>query len=428
LIQTWRPDTVRGVTSAPQRSDEAAEWEVERWLLRQGMSLMARNTRRFGVLGRAVPVLVGWLVWQLTDSAVTGAFLLLPRYRGLDRDRALEILDTRDDVYAVVWIVATIALSAAATLGTLRLRTRHRALNGTATTVAVVLLLLVLPAAAQAAARGRSVVATVVLNVGVVAGIAILVATGVASLVLWAVERAVPRTTELFRLVTRGLPLLLLLVTFLFINTEAWQVASSLDRTRLWLVVSFFAVIILAFLAVRLPDEVGQMTVDLDESALSLACDGTPLEPGLRRLQEVGNDLARHPLSRRERLNAVLVLVFSQATQVALLAVVVWLFFVAFVSLAIGDDVIESWVGAAPTPGTLFGVRLPSWLPVSNELIQVSVVIAAFGALNFAVAAVTDDRYRGDFFHEVLEDLRRLLVVREVYLNVLDLDQRRPMD
>ena len=69
---------------------------------------------------------------------------------------------------------------------------------------------------------------------------------------VWAVERAVPRTTELFRLVTRGLPLLLLLVTFLFINTEAWQVAASLERTRLWFVVAFFAAIILAFLAVRL--------------------------------------------------------------------------------------------------------------------------------------------------------------------------------
>ena len=55
-----------------------------------------------------------------------------------------------------------------------------------------------------------------------------------------------------------------------------------------------------------------------------------------------------------------------------------------------------------------------------------SVIIAAFGALNFAVAAVTDERYRVDFFHEVLEDLRRLLVVREVYLNVLDLDAAPP--
>jgi hypothetical protein len=104
----------------------------------------------------------------------------------------------------------------------------------------------------------------------------------------------------------------------------------------------------------------------------------------------------------------------------------VWLFFVAFGSLAIGDDVIESWVGNPPSPGTLFGVRLPSWLPVSNELIQVSVIIAAFGALNFAVAAVTDERYRGDFFHEVLEDLGRLLLIREVYLNVLDLDRSPP--
>lgn len=416
------------MTSAPHGSDEAAEWEVERWLLRQGMSLMARNTRRFGVFGRAVPILIGWLVWQLTDAAVTGAFLLLPRYQDLDRDHALATLDTADDLYAVVWIIVTLAVSIGAIVAILRLRARYQALNGAPVTVAVVILLLVLPPAAEAIVRGRSVVATAALEAAVIVMVGVLVATGIAALVVWAVERSVPRTQELFRLVTRGLPLLLLLVTFLFINTEAWQVAAALDRTRLWLVVGFFAVIILAFLAVRLPDEVGRVTVELDEDTLRAACGGTPLEPGLQRLQAAGIELIRHPLTRRERVNAILVLVFSQATQVALLACVVWLFFIAFGSLAIDDSVIATWVGSPSTPGTLFGVRLPSWLPVSNELIQVAVVIAVFGALNFAVAAVTDDRYRVDFFHEVLEDLRRLLVVREVYLNVLDLDHRPPPD
>ena len=411
------------MTSAPDPPSAAADWEVERWLLRQGMSLMARNTRRFGVLGRAIPVLLGWLGWQLADAAVTGVFLLLPRYRKLGRDAALVALDTTDDVYAVVWIVVTVAVAVAATVGAIRMRTRTQLLNGAPATWLVIILLLVLPPLAQAVERGRSVIGTVALELGVLAGIAVLVATGIGALVVWAVERAVPRTRDLFRLVTRGLPLLLLLVTFLFINTEAWQVASSLDRTRLWFVVTFFAVLILAFLAVRLPDEFGQTAVELDEASMLAACVGTPLEPGLRRLQDAGQELMRHPLTRRERLNAVLVLVFSQATQVALLAVVVWIFFVAFGSLAITDGVVESWVGHAPTPGTLFGARLPSWLPVSNELIQVSVVISAFAALNFAVAAVTDERYRGDFFHDVIDDLRRLLVVREVYLNVLDLDE-----
>lgn len=420
--------TETGRTNLGRTADEAAAWEVERWLLRQGMSLMARNTRRFGVLGRAVPVLVGWLVWQLTDAAVTAAFLLLPRYDGLERDQALARLDATDDLYALVWIVATVGCAVLATLLALRLRTRREVFNGVSTTVAVVVLLLALPAPAQALAHGTPVLETVGLQVAVVVGVALLVATGVAALVVWAVERAVPQTAELFRLVTRGLPLLLLLVTFLFINTEAWQVASSLDRTRLWLVAGFFALIILAFLAVRLPEEVRGMAVELDEAALVAACGQTPLEPGLRRLQASGRELRRHRLTRRERVNAVLVLVFSQATQVALLTVVVWVFFVAFGSLAVTPEVVEQWVGHAPTDGTLFGVRLPSWLPVSNELIQVSVVIAAFAGLNFAVAAVTDERYRVDFFHDVLADLRRLLVVREVYLNVLELDAEEEKD
>ena len=60
----------------------------------------------------------------------------------------------------------------------------------------------------------------------------------------------------LFPLVTRALPLLLLFMTFLFINTEVWQVTSALERGLLWLTVMLFAGIAIAFLLVRLPEEV----------------------------------------------------------------------------------------------------------------------------------------------------------------------------
>ena len=43
----------------------------------------------------------------------------------------------------------------------------------------------------------------------------------------WAVGRTFGSLGMLFPLVTRALPLLLLFVTFLFINTEVWMVANS---------------------------------------------------------------------------------------------------------------------------------------------------------------------------------------------------------
>ena len=54
---------------------------------------------------------------------------------------------------------------------------------------------------------------------------------------------------------TPALPLLLLAITFLFINTEMWQIASNLTVSRRacgwWS--SLFAVLALGFLLVRLP-------------------------------------------------------------------------------------------------------------------------------------------------------------------------------
>ena len=62
----------------------------------------------------------------------------------------------------------------------------------------------------------------------------------VAPIARWALARTFQEFSSLFRLVTRALPMLLLFTTFLFINTEVWQVASSLSTPVLWLAVAFF--------------------------------------------------------------------------------------------------------------------------------------------------------------------------------------------
>ncbi|MDI4659415.1 hypothetical protein, partial [Xanthobacter autotrophicus] len=50
----------------------------------------------------------------------------------------------------------------------------------------------------------------------------------------WALKRAFASLGLLFPLATRALPMLLLFVTFLFINTEVWQVTSAMDAGVLW--------------------------------------------------------------------------------------------------------------------------------------------------------------------------------------------------
>ena len=177
----------------------------------------------------------------------------------------------------------------------------------------------------------------------------------------------------LLPMTTRALPLLLLAITFLFINTEMWQVGGNLTVGTLWLVVVLFAT-----LAVGVP-------------AGPAARGGGPRRRRRRR-RAPGPRPAAAPRSRRpagswstdpdadpaayaevtgyERWNLILVLVVVQFVQVVLL-VAVGLRVPHAVRLADHDRHRDG--GLADRPG--------SSIPSSAALVQVSVFLAAFSGL-----------------------------------------------
>lgn len=223
----------------------------------------------------------------------------------------------------------------------------------------------------------------------------------------WAVNQTLGSLNWLFPLVTRALPLLLLFITFLFINTEIWQVTSTLDRALLWLTVLFFAGLALLFLLVRLPEEVRQVSAQAQGERLRSICAGTPVAEVAATMNSGEVDVH---LSGLQRANLVLVLLIAQALQVLMLSFTVLVFFLAFGKVAISDAVIRTWVGHEPTALPALG-----WLPVSNELFQASLFLAAFSGLYFTVYAVTDDTYRGQFFTAIATELERAIGVSTVY-------------
>jgi hypothetical protein len=227
------------------------------------------------------------------------------------------------------------------------------------------------------------------------------------SIMAWAVSQTFGSLSWLFPLITRALPLLLLFMTFLFINTEVWQVTSALERGYLWLTVMLFAAIAVAFLLVRLPEEVRDVSARARGEQLVAICVDTPVEA---LAAEAVDDTADGEMSRLRKVNLLLVLLFAQALQVLLLSLSVFAFFIVFGLLAIKDSVVEAWLGKGPHP-------LPTldWLPVSNELFQVSVFLAAFSGLYFTVYAVTDENYRRQFFSDIARELERAVGVQRVY-------------
>ena len=225
----------------------------------------------------------------------------------------------------------------------------------------------------------------------------------------WALKRAFASLGLLFPLATRALPMLLLFVTFLFINTEVWQVTHAMDGGVIWGAVLFFGLAATGFLLVRLDEELDQFDDDISvETFLDVTAD-TPLAETARRLVADGHDIqAEAEVTGLQKANLVLVLLVAQAVQVLLLAVAVFGFFAVFGMVAIDDRVIESWI--ATEPSYPFGQGL-----VSRELARVSIFLAAFSGLYFTVYAVTDNNYRQQFFAKIMRELARVVGARICY-------------
>ena len=225
----------------------------------------------------------------------------------------------------------------------------------------------------------------------------------------WALRRAFRSLGLLLPLATRALPMLLLFITFLFINTEVWQVASALEGGVLWGSVLFFAAAAVGFLVPRLSEELDNFDDQIVADDLLVAAHGTPLEQAARDLVAADIDLPEEAqVTGLQMVNLVVVLVVAQAVQVLLLSLAVFAFFIVFGAVAIQDSVIESWLGSPPH--YFFSPHL-----VSTELVHVAVFLAAFSGLYFTVVAITDELYRKEFFTVIMQELARAVGARVVY-------------
>jgi len=248
----------------------------------------------------------------------------------------------------------------------------------------------------------------------VVLGVYALRALQTGTIARWAAGRALGSLGLLVPLATRALPMLLLFITFLFINTEVWQVANALSPGVLGGSVLFFGLAAVFFLVSRLGEELDDVD-DLESTeAVVAACGGTPLQDDARVLAARGEQLAvDSQVVGLEKANLVLALVVAQAVQVFLLAVAVSTFFMVFGSVAIDDRVIESWIGSEPDYFLHQHV-------VSVQLLKVAIFLGSFSGLYFTVYAITDATYRQQFFTEILRELERAVGVRAVYRDLQD--------
>ena len=223
----------------------------------------------------------------------------------------------------------------------------------------------------------------------------------------WGFGRLVRQLEAVTSLVARALPLLALLVTFLFLTQEVWQTAGDLRRPY-WLVVCLFPLVGVLFLVSRIPTDVRELNRFDDPHEIAPLCATTPVAQIPTR-----DSLPPPPLTRREWGNVGLVALFSQGVQIALVSVLIGGFFVLLGMLLVNEETTADWAGQVHVIATIsLGEQQ---LVLTEQLLRVAGFLTVFSGLNFTVYLVTDLTYRREFRGEVVGELRQAFAVRAVY-------------
>ena len=229
----------------------------------------------------------------------------------------------------------------------------------------------------------------------------------------WAAGRLWQQLSDVLGLLVRALPLLLLFVTFLFLTAEVWQAAASLDGPFLAVTMALFVLVGVVFVVARIPLEVGTLARFESWADVAALVDGTPA--AALRPPAAATPAGTPRLGRRQWGNVGLVVLFTQGLQIAVVSVMIGVFFVGFGLLTVTPMTAASWLGREAhllVQGELWGRQVA----LSRELLQVAGFLTAFSGFYFTVYVLTDATYRREFLDEVLSELRQAFAVRAVYL------------
>ncbi len=259
-----------------------------------------------------------------------------------------------------------------------------------------------------------SAVITLATMMLILAVIYVVTSFGLVAIFLWAVRQLFGNLRGAARVGMRALPLLLLFNAFLFINTEVWQVTSRINGSLLVAGLALFVLLGLVFLLTRLPGELNELATFQSWSDVDRLCAGTPAA-GL----EHGTELTDYPLSRRQRGNVGLVLLFSQGVLVMAVSIFIGLFFVIFGMLVMNEDTLLQWTQQAALNDWYTISFGDDRIVLSEELFRAAGFLAVFSGLYFTVNAATEPTYRQEFFDDLVGEVRQSFAVREAYLSAL---------
>ena len=368
--------------------------ETERWFLKRGLPhFIADYSPTRDVLTRAVPLLTLIFLFEVANAPSREFPIWLD----------VVALAVGFGILLGAWILAN--------------RIRERPLLARPVDVGVfeIAVFVLAPPAIPLVFGGqwRSALATALGNFLLLLVIFLGTSYGVVPMTRWAGSRTVRELEQVMSLLVRALPLLILFITFIFLQNEAWQITAQLHGPYYGIVLGLFVVIGVGFSVIRLPRQIGELSEFESWDVLVGRVGGTPAQALVHEGPE--RHAAAPPLTKRQWGNVALVFLFSQFLQVLLVCVMVFAFLFMFGVLVVTEPVARGFLDAQPH----VLASLDLWgrdLVITEELLRVTGFLTVFSGLYFAVTAQTDEAYRREFIGEILEEMRRSLAVRAVYL------------
>lgn len=252
-------------------------------------------------------------------------------------------------------------------------------------------------------------------NIAVLFVIYVGTSYGILPVLRWALIHTGKQIGDVVNLLAKSLPLMLLFSMFIFINAELWKIADEIPAAFLAIAVGLLMLAGSAFLVLRTPKELRQLSHFASWDDVHDGVAGTP-GSGLRGETDAH---PADPLERRERINLGLLLFFAQSVQVLLVTVVIATFYLIFGLMIMQYDTIVQWIGEEPRKLGPTIELLGHDVFLSRPLLVAAIFVAAVAGLQFAIQVATDPTYRDEFRNDIMRDLRSVLAVRLLYRKVL---------
>ncbi|UGT93375.1 hypothetical protein [Mycobacterium ostraviense] len=232
----------------------------------------------------------------------------------------------------------------------------------------------------------------------------LLTATGVGSVVGWALRITVSQLAMMGALAVRALPVVLL-TTLVFFNGNIWLMAATIGAGRLGLAIGFLLSIAAAFVVSATKERVRPMLQS--PAALPRDCERLADTP----FATMPDAVRSPPLTRTERINMVFVLAVSQLVQIMVVALLTAVIYVILGLIVLSSALLDEWTRGAPSSSSVSGLTFP----VPDSLIHLCLFLGALTFMYISARAVDDAEYRTMFVDPLICDLHATLIARNRY-------------